>query len=117
MTWKCGTFEFDERMPIIMGILNVTPDSFSDGGQHADVESALSHGRAMLAQGAHIIDVGGLAAAALGSDFDGIDCPLAFGDAGTMDALVRALEGHGFTAREIEAVTWKNAWAFLKETL
>lgn len=65
----------------------------------------------------HIIDVGGLAAAALGSDFDGIDCPLAFGDAGTMDALVRALEGHGFTAREIEAVTWKNAWTFLKETL
>ena len=59
MTWRCGAYEFDERMPIIMGILNVTPDSFSDGGQHADVESALSHGRAMLAQGAHIIDVGG----------------------------------------------------------
>ena len=59
MTWRCGSFEFDERMPIIMGILNVTPDSFSDGGQHADVESALAHARLMLAQGAHIIDVGG----------------------------------------------------------
>ena len=32
MTWHCATYEFDERMPIVMGILNVTPDSFSDGG-------------------------------------------------------------------------------------
>lgn len=59
MTWRCSTFEFDERMPIIMGILNITPDSFSDGGQHADADSALAHAHAMLAQGAHIIDVGG----------------------------------------------------------
>ena len=59
MTWHCGTFDFDDRMPIVMGILNVTPDSFSDGGDHEDFESALAHGRAMLAEGAHIIDVGG----------------------------------------------------------
>lgn len=59
MTWRCGAYEFDERMPIVMGILNVTPDSFSDGGQHDDDEAALAHARAMLAQGAHIIDVGG----------------------------------------------------------
>ena len=59
MTWRCGTFEFDERMPIIMGILNVTPDSFSDGGLHDDAASALEHARAMIAQGAHIVDVGG----------------------------------------------------------
>jgi len=65
----------------------------------------------------HLIDVGGLSVAALGSDFDGIDCPVAFGDAGSMDALVRALETEGFTPREIDAVTWKNAWTFLKETL
>ena len=59
MTWHCGTFEFDERMPVIMGILNVTPDSFSDGGQHNDVQAALEHAHRMLAEGAHIIDVGG----------------------------------------------------------
>jgi len=59
MTWQCSTFEFDERMPIIMGILNVTPDSFSDGGEHAGVEAALAHARRMLDEGAHIIDVGG----------------------------------------------------------
>lgn len=59
MTWRCGSYEFDERMPIIMGILNVTPDSFSDGGQHAGVQAALEHARRMLDEGAHIIDVGG----------------------------------------------------------
>ena len=59
MTWKCGAFEFDERVPVIMGILNVTPDSFSDGGKHNEGEAALAHARRMVDEGAHIIDVGG----------------------------------------------------------
>ncbi len=59
MTWRCGSYEFDERMPIIMGILNVTPDSFSDGGQHNGVQDAIDHAHRMIAEGAHIIDVGG----------------------------------------------------------
>ena len=42
-----------------MGILNVTPDSFSDGGLHAGVPAALAHARAMLAAGAHVLDIGG----------------------------------------------------------
>lgn len=42
-----------------MGILNVTPDSFYDGGAHAAVESAVAHGRRLLAEGADVIDVGG----------------------------------------------------------
>ncbi|WEK05876.1 MAG: dihydropteroate synthase [Candidatus Devosia phytovorans] len=45
--------------PLVMGILNVTPDSFSDGGQHNLVESALAHAREMIAEGADIIDIGG----------------------------------------------------------
>lgn len=57
--WRCGAFDFDERMPIIMGILNVTPDSFSDGGFHSDADAAIAHGLAMVNDGAHIIDVGG----------------------------------------------------------
>ena len=65
----------------------------------------------------HLINVGGLAVAALGSDFDGIDCDLEWGDAGDMEKLVEALDAAGFTAREIEAVTWKNAWDFFRETL
>ena len=59
MTWHCATYEFDERMPIVMGILNVTPDSFSDGGQHNALDAALEHAHRMLDEGAVIIDVGG----------------------------------------------------------
>lgn len=45
--------------PVIMGILNVTPDSFSDGGQFADHATAVRHAADMVAAGAHIIDIGG----------------------------------------------------------
>jgi dihydropteroate synthase len=45
--------------PMIMGILNVTPDSFSDGGQHELVDSAVARARQMIAEGADIIDIGG----------------------------------------------------------
>jgi len=47
------------RPPKLMGVLNVTPDSFSDGGEHFGFESALEHARFLVAQGADIIDVGG----------------------------------------------------------
>jgi dihydropteroate synthase len=43
----------------LMGILNVTPDSFSDGGGFAEQDAAIAHGRALIEQGAHIVDVGG----------------------------------------------------------
>nr|WP_229507121.1 dihydropteroate synthase [Pseudoduganella rivuli] len=44
---------------LVMGILNVTPDSFSDGGQHAALEGAIAHAEAMMEQGVDIIDIGG----------------------------------------------------------
>lgn len=47
------------KTPIIMGILNVTPDSFSDGGQFSGLEQAVAHARAMLNEGADILDIGG----------------------------------------------------------
>jgi dihydropteroate synthase len=47
------------RRPLVMGIVNVTPDSFSDGGRHADVEAAVAHGLKLAAEGAEILDVGG----------------------------------------------------------
>lgn len=59
MIWRCGTYAFDSRTPIIMGILNVTPDSFSDGGQYASVDDAVAAGLRMVEEGALIIDVGG----------------------------------------------------------
>ncbi|MEK9535761.1 MAG: dihydropteroate synthase [Aquiluna sp.] len=45
--------------PLVMGVLNVTPDSFSDGGQFMEFDSALAHAREMASQGAQIIDIGG----------------------------------------------------------
>ncbi|CCQ73322.1 dihydropteroate synthase [Magnetospira sp. QH-2] len=50
-------FQLDE--PVIMGIVNVTPDSFSDGGDHPTPETAIAHGRRLRAEGAHILDIGG----------------------------------------------------------
>lgn len=57
--WHCGRFQLSLDRPLVMGILNVTPDSFSDGGTHADLPSALAHARQLIADGADIIDVGG----------------------------------------------------------
>ena len=53
------TAEDERRPPLIMGILNVTPDSFYDGGQYAKPDQAIERGLAMVAQGADIVDVGG----------------------------------------------------------
>jgi dihydropteroate synthase len=55
----CGRFVLTLDRPRVMGVLNVTPDSFSDGGRFLDSAAALAHARAMLAEGVDIIDVGG----------------------------------------------------------
>jgi len=57
--FACGRHRLDLSFPRIMGILNVTPDSFSDGGRHVAVDDALARAEQMLAEGAAIIDVGG----------------------------------------------------------
>lgn len=57
--WRCGKYELKFDRPRIMGALNVTPDSFSDGGEHLDTDAAIAHGLKMLDDGADIIDVGG----------------------------------------------------------
>ena len=56
--WSCGRFEFSLKRPLLMGIVNVTPDSFSDGGQHLSAEAAIAHARALIVEGAQIIDLG-----------------------------------------------------------
>lgn len=59
-TWRCADRVFDlSSRPLIMGILNVTPDSFSDGGDHNKLNDAVAWARRMAAHGADIIDVGG----------------------------------------------------------
>mgnify|MGYP006175452307 FL=1 len=56
---RCGELSLDLSVPHVMGILNVTPDSFSDGGQHNGKAQALAHAKQMIADGATVIDVGG----------------------------------------------------------
>ncbi len=57
--WQTTRFSIDLSQPRIMGIVNITPDSFSDGGQHADRGGALSHCEQLVRDGAHILDLGG----------------------------------------------------------
>ena len=58
-SWSAGRFQLELSRVHVMGIVNVTPDSFSDGGRHATTEAALSHARRLLDEGADILDVGG----------------------------------------------------------
>jgi dihydropteroate synthase len=59
MLWRCRNRTIDLTRPVVMGILNVTPDSFSDGGRYAALDAALERARQIVAEGAAIIDVGG----------------------------------------------------------
>lgn len=59
MQWQTSRFLIDLNRPKVMGIVNVTPDSFSDGGSHDSVPAALAHCEALLEQGADILDIGG----------------------------------------------------------
>ena len=60
MLFRCRQSEFRFPRPaLVMGIVNVTPDSFSDGGQYCDVDAAVSHGLNLAQQGAAILDIGG----------------------------------------------------------
>jgi len=64
MFFHCGNFKFDlsgprNMGPLVMGIVNVTPDSFSDGGLHLRRDAALAHAHQLIAEGADILDIGG----------------------------------------------------------
>ena len=61
-TWRCGRFLFDfskRKRPLVMGILNATPDSFSDGGMFRTAKNALAQAELMIACGVDLIDIGG----------------------------------------------------------
>lgn len=87
--WRCGTFDFPWGRPIVMGILNVTPDSFSDGGSYADGVAAVEAGIAMAAAGADIIDVGGE------STRPGSEAPAVDEEIARVEGVVRALAERG----------------------
>jgi len=57
--WRVGAGSWDFQRPLIMGVLNATPDSFSDGGEFLEVDAAVAHARRLAAEGADLIDLGG----------------------------------------------------------
>ena len=56
---RCGKFSLDLSRPLVMGVVNITPDSFSDGGLHLDPKLAVAHARRLIGEGADILDIGG----------------------------------------------------------
>lgn len=56
---QCGKYRLALDRPLIMGVVNVTPDSFSDGGRYLRTEAAVAHARQLIAEGADILDIGG----------------------------------------------------------
>ncbi len=59
MFWQTSRFQIDLTKPRVMGIVNVTPDSFSDGGQHATTDTAVLHCEQLIKDGADMLDIGG----------------------------------------------------------
>lgn len=59
MQFHCGRFRLNFESPKVMGIVNVTPDSFSDGGQFDQVDTAVAHALELIAEGAGVLDIGG----------------------------------------------------------
>jgi dihydropteroate synthase len=59
MFLQCGKFKLSLERPLIMGVINVTPDSFFDGGHHFDAGRAVEHGRKLIEEGADLLDIGG----------------------------------------------------------
>ncbi|MEV8513404.1 dihydropteroate synthase [Dactylosporangium sp. NPDC051484] len=77
--------------PVVMGVLNVTPDSFSDGGRYADLDDAVEHARQMCDEGADVIDVGGESTR---PGADRVDAPT---ELARVLPVIRALVGEGVT--------------------
>ena len=59
MIFNCGNFQLDLSQPKVMGIVNVTPDSFSDGGKYSQTNLAIAHALMLVQEGASILDIGG----------------------------------------------------------
>jgi dihydropteroate synthase len=59
LSLRCGRFTFPLERPLVMGVVNVTPDSFSDGGRYLDANAAIAHARMMIDEGVDLVDVGG----------------------------------------------------------
>jgi dihydropteroate synthase len=100
MFLRCGKFKLDLSRPKVMGIVNVTPDSFSDGGRHISLAAAIAHAHKLIADGADILDIGGEStrpgAAAVGEQQE-------------LDRVLPVIEGLRDIAVPVSIDTWKPA--------
>ncbi|MDD3883702.1 MAG: dihydropteroate synthase [Gallionella sp.] len=100
MSFRCGQYALDLSRPRVMGIVNVTPDSFSDGGRFFTAKTAIDHAHRLLAEGADFLDIGGEStrpgAAAIGLQEE-------------LDRVLPVIEGLRDVAAPISIDTWKPA--------
>ena len=83
-------------MPELWGVLNVTPDSFSDGGQYLDPAAAIAHGRRLLGEGAHVLDIGGESSRPAGRTYgDGFEPVSVEEEARRVLPVIEALRAEG----------------------
>src|SRR4051794_31139229 len=75
--------------PLVMGVVNVTPDSFSDGGRYDEVDAAVAHGLELVAEGADLVDIGGE------STRPGATRPLVSEELARVVPVIERLAGHG----------------------
>jgi dihydropteroate synthase len=94
----CGKFKFDLSRPLVMGIVNVTPDSFSDGGHHASTTTAIAHAVQLLEDGADILDIGGESTRPGAAEVSGNE---------ELDRVLPVIEGLRGISAPISIDTWK----------
>jgi dihydropteroate synthase len=94
----CGKFQFDLSRPLVMGIVNVTPDSFSDGGHHASTAAAIAHAVQLVEDGADILDIGGESTRPGAAEVS---------EQEEMDRVLPVIEGLRGIAVPISIDTWK----------
>jgi dihydropteroate synthase len=94
----CGKFQFDLSRPLVMGIVNVTPDSFSDGGNYASTAAAIAHAVQLVEDGADILDIGGESTRPGAAEVS---------EQEEMDRVLPVIEGLRGIAVPISIDTWK----------
>lgn len=100
MQLLCGAFKLDLSCPKVMGIVNVTPDSFSDGGRYVSFSNAIDHARQLIEDGADMLDIGGESTRPGAAEV---------GEQEELDRVLPVIEGLRGIAVPISIDTWKPA--------
>ena len=100
MQLLCGAFKLDLSRPKVMGIVNVTPDSFSDGGRYVSFSNAIDHARQLIEDGADMLDIGGESTRPGAAEV---------GEQEELDRVLPVIEGLRGIAVPISIDTWKPA--------